>query len=460
MKTFYVFFSLIFITLIMACNNTNNNESDAVVETAEQVNKQLVHPEWSKKSTIYEVNIRQFTKEGTFAAFDEHIERLKNMGVDILWFMPVNPIGEQNRKGTLGSYYSVKDYTAINPEFGTIEDFKRTVNKAHSLGMHVIIDWVANHSAWDNQWAADHPEWYKQDTAGNFVSPYDWSDVISLDFENSELCGAMIDAMKFWITEADIDGFRCDVAGLVKVEFWNKAREELDKVKPVFMLAEAEEVEHHDKAFDMSYCWDLHHLMNAIAKGEKNALDIDAYFIKQDTLFSKSVYRMMFTSNHDENSWNGTVFERMGDAASTFSVLSATLPGMLLIYSGQEAALNKRLQFFEKDEITWNEFPFESLYSSLIDLKENNESLWNGEYGGLYKRLNSGDNEKIFAFLRNKGENRVLTVCNLSNETVVTSVDFTGLENEYTNWFTKEKIEIAAKEEFTLNPWEYLVLVK
>lgn len=399
------FFAILFIS---ACSNKNQELKKPDSETSNG----FTHPEWSKKSTIYEVNVRQFTKEGTFKAFDKHFERLNKMGVDILWFMPVHPIGEKNRKGEMGSYYSVNDYRAINPSFGTMEDFKNTVKKAHSLGMHVIIDWVANHSAWDNQWTVEHPEWYKKDSIGGFVSPYDWTDVIALDFENKDLWDGMIDAMKFWLEETDIDGFRCDVAGMVKVEFWNKAKEELDKIKPVFMLAEAEEPVHHEKAFDMSYGWEFHHIMNKIAQEEMNITDIDKYFAKQDTMFPADAYRMHFTSNHDENSWNGTEYERLGDATETFAVISATIPGMLLIYSGQEAALDKRLEFFEKDEISWEELKLEKLYTSLIELKEANRALWNGQYGGNYKKVKSDNEQNIYVFSREKDNNSVIVITN------------------------------------------------
>lgn len=423
--------------------------------------KGLKHPEWSKKSTIYEVNIRQYTKEGTFSSFEKHIPRLHQMGVDILWLMPINPIGKENRKGTLGSYYSIADYTAVNPEFGTLEDFKKLVNTAHSLGMHVIIDWVANHSSWDHPWAKQHPEWYEHDsTTGKFASPYDWTDVIELDYDNKEMRQAMTDAMKFWIKEADIDGFRCDVAFMVPLDFWNDTRKQLDSIKPVFMLAEAEVNDQHKEAFDMSYSWDLHHLMNDVAQGKKPAGDFIDLYIKEDTTFEVNDYRMIFTSNHDENSWNGTEFERMGDGANTFAVLAATLPGMHLIYSGQEAALNKRLEFFEKDEINWDVLPLESFYKSLISLKNNNQALWNGDFGGNFNILSSKEEKQVFAFSRVKENNTVLVICNLGAKESVYTLDAKTVKGDYTNYFSNEKKSISEKETITLKPWEYLVLVK
>lgn len=264
----FILFSLLITTIFAGCKSNQTEIKEDMTEAG------FKHPEWTKTANIYEVNIRQYTKEGTFAAFIPHMERLQKMGVDVLWFMPINPIGEKNRKGTMGSYYAVKDYTAVNPEFGTLEEFKALVAKAHELGMHVIIDWVANHTSWDNVWTTQHPDWFDIDSTGNFVSPYDWTDVISLNYNNKELWKGMADAMKYWVVEADIDGFRCDVAGMVETPFWDSVRLVLDSVKPVFMLAEAEQPDLHEIAFDANYSWELFHVTKAVAKGEKNVNDL------------------------------------------------------------------------------------------------------------------------------------------------------------------------------------------
>jgi glycosidase len=230
--------------------------------------------------------------------------------------------------------------------------------------MHIIIDWVANHTSWDNVWTKQHPNWYEKDSLGNYISPYDWTDVISLDYENKEVWKGMQDAMIFWLENTNIDGFRCDVADLVPLEFWNETRDILDAKRPVFMLAEAETPALQEKAFDMTYAWELHHIMNDIAKQKKNANSLIDYLIKQDTTFESSDYRMIFTTNHDENSWNGTTKERLGDAKNTFAALTYFLPGMPLIYSGQEAGLDKRLKFFDKDEIDWSDLSNAALYKN------------------------------------------------------------------------------------------------
>jgi glycosidase len=446
---------VILLLLIYAC--TGPKKETPVRKAPESF---VNHPEWSRNATIYEVNIRQFTPEGTFDAFIKHIPRLKKMNIDILWLMPIHPIGELNRKGTLGSYYSVKDYKGVNPEFGTLDDLKRLVKEAHGQGMKVIIDWVANHTAWDHAWITEHPEWYTTDSLGNMVSPYDWSDVADLNFDNPGLWEAMIDALKYWVQEAGIDGYRCDVAGMVPVEFWERAKQELDMIKPVFMLAEAEEPEHHIRAFNMSYAWELHHLMNAIAKGEKNALDLETYYLKEDTLFPRDAYRMLFTSNHDENSWNGTEFERMGEGSICMAVLTATLPGMPLVYNGQESAFNRRLAFFEKDSIDWKDYRLEPFYRQLFALKHAYQPLWNGAWGGRLERIPTNADSTVFAFIREKEGDRVFVVTNLSGNVKEAKLRGDRFAGTYKEWFTNEEMTFKKGASIRLKPWEYKVYAK
>lgn len=418
-----------------------------------------MHADWSKNANIYEVNIRQFTDEGTFNAFKEHLPRLKEMGVDILWIMPIHPVGEKNRKGSLGSYYAVKDYQDVNPEFGTKEDFQSVVDEAHKLGMHVILDWVANHSAWDNVWVEDHPEWYELDSAGKLVSPFDWTDVISFDYNNPEMRRAMTDALKFWVKEFDIDGYRCDVAGMVPTDFWDNARVELDSIKPVFMLAEDEDnPDLLRKAFDMNYGWKLHHIMNDIAQGKKHANDIWDYFVWNDSVYPSSAYRMYFTSNHDENSWNGTVEERMGDAGEVMAVLSYTVPGMGLIYSGQEAGNDKRLRFFEKDTINWKQLPYAKFYTTLNDLKSNNKALWNGDFGGKMTRLGDGSNQFVYTFYREKDDNKVVVLLNLSDKPQKLTINDVNIHGKYKDVFNGKEIKVDGNTFIDLEPWKYVVL--
>ncbi len=435
-----------------------NGETDSyVVETP------LNTPDWAKNATIYEVNTRQFTEEGTFEAFMEHMPRLADMGVSILWFMPIHPIGEVERKGTLGSYYSVLDYKGVNPEFGTHDDFRAVVEKAHGLGMYVILDWVANHTAWDHPWTETNPEFYELDENGNFIPPRgtDWSDVIQLDYENPDVWEAMTDALEYWVREFNIDGYRADVADLVPTEFWNQAREKLDAIKPVFMLAEAEYPPLNEKAFEMSYAWDLHHQMNALAQGRISIAEFDERFDRMRDRFPAHTYMMQFTSNHDENSWNGTVFERLGDGVMAFAVLASTIEGMPLVYNGQEVGLSHRLEFFEKDEIIWDfDSPFMDLYSKLLNLNRDNRALWNGLHGGPMQRISSDQDDTLYMFVRERGDDKVFVIVNVTDQSVVANVRNSLIAGSYTELFSGIGMNLSDNEVFEIEPWGYRVFVR
>lgn len=403
------------------------------------------HPEWARNANIYEVNLRQFTPQGTFAAFEAHLPRLRDMGVDILWLMPVQPIGAKNRKGTLGSYYSVRDYLAVNPEFGTLDDFKQLVRAAHAAGMRLIIDWVANHTAWDHVWVDAHPDWYLKDAQDQIHSyVYDngrelehWTDVVGLDYRQRAVWDAMIAALKFWVVETGIDGYRCDVAGLVPIPFWERVRAELDAIKPVFMLAEWSTAELHN-AFDMTYDWSLHDVLRKVAKGEGDAGDLAAYVKTAATTFPRDAYRMTFTNNHDKNAWEGYDGELFGAGFKAFAVLAATLPGMPLVYGGQESVLDRRLAFFEKDTIDWKNFELADFYAGLLRLKHEHPALWNGAAGGAAELLATG-NKAVFAFRRTSGDDAVTVVVNLSGQPQDPQLD---------------RVEAGAE----LAPWSYRIL--
>lgn len=414
----------------------------------------MIHPEWTKNAVVYEVNIRQFTSEGTFKAAQAQLPRLKQLGVDILWLMPIYPIGEVGRKGSLGSYYSIKDYQAINPEFGTMDDFNEFVRDAHHHELRIIIDWVANHTSRDAIWVTEHPDWYQWDNNGSIVSPYDWSDVAQLDTFNRNMWEGMADAMRFWLNTTGIDGFRCDMASLLPVDFWVFIREEIDKVRHVFMLAESEDYLLHQKAFDATYSWDLHHIMNGLTQGKNRVEDLDRYFKKQSMLFAKNDMRLVFTSNHDENSWCGTEFERMGLAARQLAVFSFVVPSIPLIYNGQEAALSHRLSFFEKDCIEWNvNLDFAIFYTKLISLKKRYEALWNGEWGGSFS-YHFDCNRKIFTVEREKDGQFVIGIFNFSGDmSVAITPSFST-----TDFF--RGTHYGASKSISMLPWQYTVLVQ
>lgn len=415
-------------------------------------------PEWIKDAVIYEVHLRQYTEEGTFNAFKEHLPRLKEMGVDIIWLMPIHPIGIENRKGELGSFYAISDYKTVNPEFGTLEDFTDLVNEIHSLGMKVILDYVANHTAFDNPLKKEHPDWYVQDSMGNPISEYDWTDVIKLNYENRDLWDYMIGVMKYWVTEFNIDGFRCDMAGLVRQDFWEAARDSLNQIKPVLMLAEDQDNYNFlNKAFDINYSWELHHLMNNIARQEAGAQDLKNSFVKEDSIYPSDAIRLRFITNHDENKNAGSEFERMGDAVDLFAVFTFTIPGIPLIFSGQEIGMEKRLKFTEKDFINWDfNNKYHRFYKQLIQLKKLNPPLWNGKFGGDFSILNYPDNE-IFAFTRKKDNSEVIVILNMSPQLKEINIaDY--VKGNYSDYFNKK--EFSSGDIIRLNSWGYTILTR
>jgi len=456
-----------------------------------------VHPDWTYDSVMYEVNIRQFSPEGTFAGVEAQLPRLKDLGVDILWLMPMYEIGTEGRKGTLGSYYAISDYKAVNPEFGTMEDFEHLLAAAHDLGFKVILDWVANQTAPDNVWMYEKPaNFYERDSLGNAIWEYDWTDTRSLNYDNEEVWWAQDDAMRFWL-EKGVDGFRCDAAGEVPAEFWKGILPKMNKDYPnIYLLAEAERDNLADasETFDANYAWELHHLLNSMAQGRKTVADLKDYVARDAARFPKEAYRLMFTSNHDENSWSGTEFEREGAAANACAVLCFTLPGSQpLIYTGQEIGLSRRLEFFEKDPITdWSANEYTAFWKKLIDLKHDNPALAAGEKGGPIEYIDAPDG--VVAFRRQVKGNTVIVAANFGVAPAVIPSEAEGeakesveatdnrpagetggtpflnleadpvtvtvnLDGTYTEIFTGETFK-KGMHDFVLKPGDYLVFTK
>ena len=420
------------------------------------------HHDWSYNLPIYEVNVRQYTASGTFSEFATHLNRLKELGAGILWFMPIHPIGIQNRLGTLGSYYSVRDYYGVNPEFGTLEDFKTLVDSIHSKGMYVLMDWVGNHTSWDNSLTITHPEWYVKDGSGNFVPPpgTNWSDVIQLDYSKSELRTYMIEALKYWVDSVGVDGFRCDAVSFMPLDFWSTAIQELKILKPdIFMLAEDNGTQYNTAGFDMTYAWGYYGfgsgILPNIISGTNNANVLSGFTTQENINYPAPYYRLYFTSNHDENSWYGTVFERFGSAAEEFAVLTSTFRSMPLIYGGQEAGLNHRLNFFDKDQIVWQTHPFADMYKRLFQLKKYNKALWNGAAGGQLQRVLSTNNPAIFAFVRQKDECKVFAIFNLTNQEKNVTLQGTLYSGNYRDIFTDDSVSFTEDAEITLAAWDY-----
>jgi len=420
-----------------------------------QIPAPVHHPFWLGRANIYEVNVRQYTAAGTFKAFSQHLDRLKAMGVDILWFMPISPISKVDRKGTLGSYYAVADYTAVNPEFGTLADFRSLVQTIHAKGMKVILDWVPNHTGADNRWLTTHPGFYKKDSSGKAATPYDWTDTRQLDYDNPEMRDSMIDAMQYWLRTADIDGFRCDVAWNVPGDFWKTCIGQLRKTKPVFMLAEGDKPYLAENGFDALYPWAMFHTMVDVAKGERPALALDSVLHQYDTSYPKGTLEMYFTSNHDENSSNGADYQTFpGAAHAPFAVFTQLMPDNIpLIYSGQEEPFLRALSFFEKDSISFHAFRRAGFYKTLLALRKRNIAL---DADASFEKLPVGDNRKIYAFLREKSGHKVLVVLNLSTVAQTVKISETALWGHPVNVFTRKAATVNG-DNWILEPWGYRV---
>ncbi|WP_294209634.1 alpha-amylase family glycosyl hydrolase [uncultured Chryseobacterium sp.] len=422
---------------------------------------EITPPDWIKNATVYELNIRQFSEEGTFKAIEKQLPRLRKMGIDIIWLMPVQPIGKLNRKGSLGSYYSVKDYLEVNPEFGSEEDFRHLVQAIHQEGMYVILDWVANHTSWDNEMVAKHPEWYRKSRKDTFQSTRwrDYDDIIELDYRYPELREYMTEALKFWIREYDIDGYRCDIASFIPIDFWENVRMELDTIKPVFMLAEAEDRELHRRAFDVTYNWTLWNILHQLALNERSVKILtEAYLAEHVSIFPKDGIRLNFIDNHDKNSWEGNQYSNFGDALEAATVFTVMMDGMPLVYSGQEAGLDRSLQFFEKDPIEWKTHQNEALYTTLFRLKHQNQALWNGSYGGEMVRIMNDRMDQVISFVREKNGDKVLTFINLSKDSVMVQFDTSFDTGDYTSLFTGQPHTVAETMVLNMAPWEYIIL--
>lgn len=464
--------SFIAIFTLAACQN--GVKKAAITEIYSKTGMKV--PDWAKSATIYEVNVRQFSKEGTFAKVTDALPDIKALGVDILWVMPIFPISEKNRKCNekektecWGSHYAATSFTEVSPRYGTNADFAAFVKKAHSLGLKVILDFVPDHTGWDSKWIAEHPEYYvkvngKISTPIDPVTkvPTDWNDVAMLDYTNKGLRKAMIEAHKYWIEKFDIDGYREDVAGFVRDDFWAELRPELDKLKPVFMLSEwGDNPEHLKTCFQMNYGWTFHALIKDIASGKRNANDLDLYLKEFKPKFPKEGYQMQFTQNHDENSWNGTEKQSFGEAGNTFTALCFTFDGMGEIYNGQEVSLNKRLSFFHKDEIDWSGVSRRAFFKTLTTLKHENKALWNGMAGGEVQRIPTTDTKNVYAFMREKDNNRVVCIYNLSPTATDVVLQGSGFIGDYKNVMQSgAKTSLTIEQKLRLAPWEYLILTK
>lgn len=412
---------------------------------------------WSANTNIYEVNIRQYTPEGTLEAFGRHLPRLKEMGVETLWLMPLTPISKKIRQGILGSYYACSSYTAINPEFGTVGNLVALVQQAHALGMKVIIDWVANHTGHDHEWTLSHPDYYEQDAAGNFTERNAWHDVIDLNYSNTALRVAMVQAMAWWVKTFDIDGFRCDMAHLVPLDFWQKARLFLDEIKPLYWLAETEEVAYH-QVFDCTYAWQWMHASVGMIKNRETLAGFKRVLYHYNDNYPPQAQKLFFTTNHDENSWNGTEYEKYNGAALAMAVFTATWNGIPLVYSGQELPNHKRLRFFEKDEIPWREnCSLHGFYKTLLELRKTHPALKAGCKENFTYILNT-EMDQILAYIRLSGNKQVLVVLNFSPAPLILPLLDFRLQGQFTDVFDSRVYDLGNLREIGINEWGYRVL--
>lgn len=476
-----ILLAVVVLSTLFSCKKESTEKTTAL-EKKEQI--AAFQPNVEENAVIYEVNIRQYSPEGSFNAFTKDIPQLKELGIKIIWVMPIFPISQTKRKATggdnskfasempaaeqskyLGSYYAVSDFSKVNPEFGTLEDFRNLVKTAHENGIYVILDWVPNHTGWDHVWIKQHPEFYTQNAKGEIIDPinpetgksWGWTDVADLNYGNKGLRDAMTSDMMYWIKEENIDGFRCDVAGNVPTDFWQKAIPELRKEKNIFMLAEAWEPELlKDNLFDMCYNWDGHHTMNDIAQGKKNVSDWDKLMDAVSKKYETNDILMNFVDNHDENSWNGTMKSRLGNAEEAMTALSYLTPGMPLVYSGDEYGLDHSLKFFEKDSIPKTKGKQWDWRAKLGKLKNENSALNGGKKAAKYSRITTSNDAKILAFERSNDKAKVIYLANLTNATQSAT---TKIEGNYINYMTGEKMIFSKDQKIDLKPWQYYILI-
>ena len=411
------------------------------------------HPAWIMQGNVYEVNVRQYTKEGTFKAFSKSLDRLHNMGVQTLWFMPINPISKVDRKGSLGSYYAVSNYTAINPEFGNIRDFKRIVAIAHKLNMKVIIDWVPNHTGADHVWIKRHPDFYVKDKNGKPAVAYDWADTRQLNYKNMVMQDSMINAMRYWLVNTNIDGFRCDVAWNVPGSFWKRCISQLRQGRDLFFLAEGDKTYLHPSGFDATYPWEMFHMMGEVAKGARPATSLDTIKAKYDKVYPPNALELYFTSNHDENSWNKADYGVFpGASHAPFAVLTMTMQHSVpLIYSGQEEPILRPVKFFDKDPMKFDKYGREKFYKTLLDLRRFNSALASD---ASFKKVDVGDQKAVYAFVRSKNGKKALVILNLSAQPQTITITDEDLLGEAHNVFSKQN-EPRTTKPYVMQPWGY-----
>ena len=440
-------FGIIILSLFLSCAQQSEKKHTLV--------SVVNHPLWSQNKTIYQVNLRQFSTAGDFNSLGERLPELKKLGVGIIWLLPVYPIGGNNSGDTTKNFYAVKDFKAISPDLGNEDDFRDLIKAIHQQGMYIIMEWVSNQTATDNVLTASHPEYFRKDENGKFISPAGKNDLIGFDYNNPALRNYMLEAMQYWVNEFDIDGFNCTAAEKIPVDFWDQVRRKLELIKPVFMSADGEAAYLHNRAFDMTCSWQLYYALNNVAQGREKVTKIEEILRQEQRLYPPSAYRMRFTETYNENPEAGTAIERLGDAAKTAAVLTATIPGKPMIYNGQEAGLEKMSAPFKEDSIQWKESVFRNFYSKLFSLYRDNPAL----YQGKMVKISPDDEAAVYAFARVKENYKVVVVLNFSANQRTIELESDELPGKYTELFSNVPLTFEEDRLFDLEPWAYRVFV-
>ena len=457
---------LIAILIFNSCLDKNEPRKPI---TKNKVKIEAINQETIDKAVLYEANIRQYSIEGTFNAFSKDLDLIKELGVNIIWLMPINPISTTKSKGPLGSYYAISDYKKVNPEFGTSDDFRSLVEKAHSMGIYIIIDWVPGHTGWDHNWINENSDYYLKNKEGKIIDPinpstgesFGWTDVADLNYNNLQMQQAMMDAMAFWVKEFDIDGFRVDQAYAVPQSFYERTFKMLKSIKPIFLLAETD-INHPGgielvNRFDASYDWVGHHLSKEIAQGKKDVNSLRKHFSWINKNYKGENVLINFLTNHDENSWNGSIKEVYGDAEKVFTALSYLSPGMPLIYSGQEYDLDKRLLFFEKDSFPKVSGATIDFLKKMGDLKNNHPALKASLGYEKLSYIETNAEDKILAFeRRNKGDT-IVFIANFSSNHSQFRMNY---DSNFKSFPKGTEKTLSSTYEYVMKPWEFWILMK
>jgi glycosidase len=456
MKLFInLFFALLFSSGLASCSSSDNNSPAPAYQ---QYGTPFANMPKKEDAIIYQVNLRAFSQAGTIKGVQDRLTSIQELGVNVIYLMPIYPVGIVRSAGGLGSPYSVRDYKAVSTEFGTLEDLRVLVEEAHKKNMAVILDWVANHTSWDNAWITAHPDWYQKDATGNIIIPpgTNYNDVAQLNFNNTEMKKAMIDAMSYWVYSANIDGFRCDYADAVPQSFWSEATSSLRKIKNqnILMLAEGKSVNLFNAGFDYTFGFEFYGgLKKVFSEAKPTTVIQDANALEYANNYDNSQRIVRYTSNHDVNSSDGTPLELFGGkkgSVATF-VVAAYMKSVPMIYNAQEIGYAKRIDYFTKNPIDWTTADANMLaeYKKIIAFRNTSNAIKTGTYKGF-------SSDAVSAFTMETATDKVLVLANLTSLTTKYIVPAALTTTAWKDAFTGTATTVTS--EITLQPYQYLVL--